>query len=286
MRHVYRLATHQVISDIELPELTSWDERIEPSAVLRFELGTTSQTAGPRTYVVPGPRRIVIEDGARVTVEITQDDDLADIRALLMGPVQAVLWHQRGLLPLHASAVSVDRNAVVFAGPSGAGKSTFAAVLSRRGHPVLADDIAIIDPKTVLLFAGQSRLRLWKETLNHLEIPPENLPRAMSRSEKYLVKGAELLVPEKQRLKHIVLLVRTQECQVQMAELTGSEATLAVAEVVHMLPAAHELGLGAAVFFALTKLQRSGVRIWRFMFPHSLDTIEDVADVLLTNLDR
>src|ERR1700678_3654543 len=105
MSHTYRLGSSKLLSDIELPELTPWEDDFQATDIIQFRLGRAEVTGSGQRYVIQGPRRVVIEDGVRVTVELANDDDMADVRALLMGPVQAILWHQRGLLPLHASAV-------------------------------------------------------------------------------------------------------------------------------------------------------------------------------------
>jgi hypothetical protein len=57
----------------------------------------------------------------------------------------ATLLYQRGLLVLHASAVEVEGQAVVFVGASGWGKSSLAASLHARGHKVIADDVVAVD---------------------------------------------------------------------------------------------------------------------------------------------
>jgi hypothetical protein len=67
------------------------------------------------------------------------------LRLPLLGPVLAMLLHQRGLLSLHASAIAVDGSAVVFLGEKGQGKSTIAAGLYARGHTLIADDLVAID---------------------------------------------------------------------------------------------------------------------------------------------
>lgn len=137
MTYSYRLASCKLWSDFDLPELMPWEGDAEGADVLHFILGqVTSATDQPR-YVIPGPPKVVIDNGMRVTIEPSSDNPV-DIRALLMGPVQAILWHQRGLLPLHASAVSVNGKAIALAGPSGAGKSTLAAALAASGHAVFS----------------------------------------------------------------------------------------------------------------------------------------------------
>src|SRR2546429_642560 len=59
----------------------------------------------------------------------------------LCGPVWATLCHQRGLLPLHASAILTDGRITAFAGRSGVGKSTTAALMHSLNYQLFADDI-------------------------------------------------------------------------------------------------------------------------------------------------
>src|SRR5665213_836205 len=117
MSHTYRLGSSKLLSDIELPELAPWADDFPETDIIQFKLGRAETTGSSQSYIIQAPRRVLIEGGVRVTVELANDDDMADVRALLMGPVQAILWHQRGLLPLHASAVSANGSAIAIAGP-------------------------------------------------------------------------------------------------------------------------------------------------------------------------
>src|SRR5262249_55423981 len=63
-----------------------------------------------------------------------------DIEIFLFGPAWATLCHQRGLLPLHASAILTEHGIVAFAGHSGAGKSTTAALLNSMDYKLVTDD--------------------------------------------------------------------------------------------------------------------------------------------------
>jgi|SRR5665213_142963 len=285
MSHTYRLGSSKLLSDIELPELAPWADDFPETDIIQFKLGRAETTGSSQSYIIQAPRRVLIEGGVRVTVELANDDDMADVRALLMGPVQAILWHQRGLLPLHASAVSANGSAIAIAGPSGTGKSTLAAQLSTLGCPALADDICIVDSSNASVLTGQRRLRLWRSALDQLGIPVTGLPRAMSRTEKFVLITEAEPSPVRQPLAHIVLPVRTRDRSMQVKQLHGADATLAVTNVVHMLPVAHELNLGAAVFRALILLQTRGVRVWRAFVPDDLATIRDVASDLLAKLD-
>jgi len=66
------------------------------------------------------------------------------LRLPLLGTLLAVLLHQRGCLVLHASAVAIDGEAIVFVGNKEHGKSTMAATLYGRGHQLIADDVVAL----------------------------------------------------------------------------------------------------------------------------------------------
>lgn len=299
MSHAYRLASHKVLSDIELPELLPWNGVPSAPVELRFRLGRVPanldapdhktqgfETQGAGRYLLSGADRILVEHGSWVTVDPASGTDLIDARALLMGPVQAVLWHQRGLLPLHASVVAVEGKAVALAGPSGVGKSTLAAALSLKGHPVLADDMGIIDTAhgaEVLL--STNRLRLWRDALQHFDIPAKNLPRALSRNEKYLIEGGEQSGSERRILSAIIILSKQGNGTANIKPLRGARSILRLAGVVHMTAAARALGLGPAVFAALTKLPTCGVKIRHLRMPEELGCLNEAASLVLAALE-
>ncbi|MET3825814.1 HprK-related kinase A [Sphingomonas sp. PvP055] len=60
---------------------------------------------------------------------------------------------QRHYLLLHAAVVEREGQAMILTGASGAGKSTLAALLSLRGWRLMADEFALIDPRTGLVHA-------------------------------------------------------------------------------------------------------------------------------------
>lgn len=66
-------------------------------------------------------------------------------RRFLVGQVLPLAALLRGFEILHASAVVVEDNVVVFAGPPRAGKSSVAAQLTLRGATLVADDVVSIE---------------------------------------------------------------------------------------------------------------------------------------------
>jgi hypothetical protein len=300
MSHAYRLSTLKVLSDIELPELMPWGSVCHVPDKVFFRVGeiphalNNPDQSGDCSQLIGGSRylltlgdngKVLVENGRVVIIEPATGADPTDTRAVLMGPVQAILWHQRGLLPLHASAISVNGQAVALAGPSGAGKSTLAAAFSRRKHAVLADDICIVDTSDgATVLPSTSRLRLWREALEHFDIPLVALPRALSRSEKYLIEGP-WVGAEEQRLAAVILLSRGACQEVTIRRLRGWRSFTALQSIVHMLGAARSLGLDTAIFTALGKLLGAGVTVWDLSVPDDLACLDQAAETVLATVN-
>jgi len=127
----------------------------------------------------PGVGRFRIREGREIVVEPAPGVDAGTLRLFLLGPVRAVLLHQRGFLVLHASAVVLDGGAIAFLGAGGWGKSTLAAALNARGHALVADDIVAVrlQDKQPVVLAGVPELKLWPDAITALGEAPQELPR-------------------------------------------------------------------------------------------------------------
>ena len=128
-------------------------------------------------FAIRAGREIVVDPAPSVSHRV--------LRRYLLGPVLAVLLHQRGLLVLHASGMELDGGAVAFLGASGWGKSTVAAALHRRVHLLISDDVVAIDmtgcPEVL---PGISQLKLWPDALASLGEDATVLPRVHPQIEK------------------------------------------------------------------------------------------------------
>jgi hypothetical protein len=88
---------------------------------------------------------ILVSQGKRVVIEPKAGAGEDDVRALLLGWGMGALLHQRNVLPLHGSAISVGDECVTFCAPSGTGKSSMATLFVKRGYRLLDDNIVAID---------------------------------------------------------------------------------------------------------------------------------------------
>jgi len=134
--------------------------------------------------------RYLVQDGREIIIQPRPDAEDNDLRALLLCSPMGALLHQRGVLPLHASAIATPQGAVVFAGHSGHGKSTLAARFSQRGCKILADDIAVVSFDTTgrpVVAPGYPRFKLWPDSVSELGHTTADLPRFRAKMEKFFL---------------------------------------------------------------------------------------------------
>jgi hypothetical protein len=144
-------------------------------------------TAGEARLYWPDVGAVLLRHGREITLDPRLEWALDLLRLYLPRPVLALLLHQRGLLVLHASAVSLDGGVVAFLGHSGRGKSTTAATLHARGCAVVADDVVAVDLGASggpAALPGLFQLKLWPDAVTALGESPEDLPRIHASEEK------------------------------------------------------------------------------------------------------
>lgn len=303
MTHAYRLAALKLESDLDLPDLMAWDGARAATADVVVRLGNVPsrldapdhiapifQTKGRGDYLLalPGTGRIQVQDGRKVTVDPDAGADPTLTCALLTSTIQAVLWHQRGLLPLHACAVAVGGRALVLAGPSASGKSTLAALMSAMGHGVLADDVSVLESRdgaAITVLPTSPHLRLWGDALGHLGIPTAGLRRALSAKAQFHLDRHASSVREPQKLVAVVVLTRRSGGALSIERQRGPFAVGALRDMVHTRRPAHALGRDPSIFSALTKLVAAGVTVWRLRVPDDPARLDEVAAMALTALE-
>jgi len=191
MPYLYRIFGLMVASALPLPALAVEvsdappDVRIAlggtPEALLQAKVVGLRFQAAPGEFLlqVDGVARFHVEGGCRITISPMAGSQEQDILPFLMGSAMGALLQQRQVLVLHASAIEVGGESVLFCGPSGVGKSTLAASFHKRGFPFLADDLCAITTHAgrPALLPGFPRLKLWADALEQLGTATEGLDR-------------------------------------------------------------------------------------------------------------
>jgi hypothetical protein len=165
----------------------------------------------------------------------------ADLATYFLGPVMGFILRQRRVTCLHASAVELQGQGVVFAGDAGHGKSTTAGALALRGVPVMTDDIVPLEltKDEIWVRSGYPRVCLWPEAVENLLGTAEALPKLTPVWEKHFlpldgVRGK--FVGEKRPLGLIyVFAERSQETNApRIEEMQPREALLELVKTTYM----------------------------------------------------
>jgi hypothetical protein len=303
MNHTYRLCGLKLDSDFDLPALPKWDGPADAPADVICRLGEVPaqltrpdhvapvfQTAGPLEYLLnlPGTGRITVRNGNEITVEPAADPAASNLSAVLTGTVQAVLWHQRGLLPLHASVIVIKGSAVALCGHAGVGKSTLAGLLAAQGLGVLADDLCIVDARgseDVSVLPNSARLQLWRDALAWLGVATDGLNRALAHKDRYFLDCRSPIPSEPHKLAAVVLVVRYGMPPVALERLRGARAMGALLGSVHARRPGDALDRAQQIFGDFAHMASAGVGFWRLKVPEGPVALREAAAKLSTVLE-
>jgi len=230
----------RVRSEILLPDL--FEARGEGVADVSIKLAPVNAPApgepsvwgltgdgGYAVLTVENIARYAIIGGNSIVIDRAEGVAPADVRLFLLGSACGALFHQRGLLPLHANAIAIGDGAAAFMGRSGAGKSTMAGALLDRGFPLLADDVCVVTQDAdgrALAQPGLPRLRLWRDAVEASGRNSADLEVAFVGHEKYVVPTRAGQAREALPLTRIYLLGELGEGETgqRIRRLTGVEA--------------------------------------------------------------
>jgi hypothetical protein len=175
----YGLCIH---ADLVCPELPSHPQpSADPDVIVRLlaPVSTLSNTLdngyfevrpGIFRLAIPGVGQYRVEEGKRIFIEPLVDASIDKVRLFLLGSSMGALLYQRGLFPLHGSAVETAWGAMIFVGAQGAGKSTLAAQFHRSGYRLLSDDVCAVSatPEGLRILPALAQFRLCADAYDRL----------------------------------------------------------------------------------------------------------------------
>lgn len=148
----------------------------------------------------------------------------ASIALFLLGTAFGALLLQRGVLPIHGSAILIDGECVIFTGESGAGKSTLSLALREKGYPLLTDDVAALsihEDGTIWVQPGYPQQKVWKDSADKMGVDVSGLSRIQLLREKYYLPIERGFHDTPSRLK-AVCEIKPDDCSdVSISEFNG-----------------------------------------------------------------
>ncbi|WP_440118209.1 HPr kinase/phosphorylase [Paenibacillus sp. QZ-Y1] len=208
---------------IQLADLTSlWDE---------WNVGSDNFVAqnGSLFFRIEDTGLFLMEQGRRIVMHPQLGADEKKVRLFVLGTCMAVIMMQRGILPLHGSAVVIDGWAYAFIGHSGAGKSTLSAALASRGYPLLTDDVVALTWDAggrAIVSPGYPQQKLWQPSLDGFGMKEQNYATVHAEITKYAIPVQHYFYERPVPLAGVFELnPRPEELQspIQLDEVTGLE---------------------------------------------------------------
>jgi hypothetical protein len=228
-----------------------------------------------------------IREGRRISVWPASVATRKDVEIFLLGPAWATLCHQRGMLPLHASAILTSGGMVAFAGHSGAGKSTTAALLNVCGYQLVADDmlpIGFIDGSVPGAWPYLRRLKLHQSPIIKFELTPTELVSRLDK-EKYFVQPEAVARDDWNRLKRLYLLDNSPSAEsVCIDRVNGLEAIRILADQTYHFQYVSNSGRFRE-HLDLCTLLASNIAIYRLQRPSSSEVTAEFETLLRAHIE-
>ncbi|MBO9712353.1 MAG: hypothetical protein J7495_05510 [Sphingomonas sp.] len=216
--------------------------------------------------------------------------DAPDVRLFLFGTPFGIACHQRGLVPLHASTVEVDGEAVAFTGASGVGKSTLAAAFQRRGHRLLGDDVAPVqvNGEQALILPGIRRVRLWEDSAQAAGWDVAALEPCRVGMSKFSHAPENSFAEAPLRARAIVHLERQPRSvgEASFRRLRGRQAVRRASDEIFRLRSLRALAGDAEALVRSARLAGAIPQHFVLTRPHRFEDLDTHVDMILETIRR
>jgi hypothetical protein len=296
--HIFGLNITSAIPLPARPALSLPPEDAAPDIVIAYG-STPAALANPmfkgvRFQAAPGEfllrvdnvARYHVQGGNRITITPEAGVGSDDVLVFLMGSAMAALLHQRNVLALHAGAIVVRGESVIFAGPSGIGKSTLTAGFLKRGYSFLADDVCAITSHNgrPAVIPGFPRMKLWADALKKLDTDKKKLKsvRWGGSLEKYFLpvgKTRETPVP----VGSVFILEATNTDRMEVIDLRGGDKIDPLIANTYRMRFLKGLG-GKTDHFRQCAAVAAGAAVYRAIRPNQGFLLDELMDMVETRI--
>lgn len=293
-RYMYKIFGLNAASDIMLPQLVETEgepdiyivrgkvsEEIE-SAIVKGEYIQVSESE--LLYTVRGVGRYHVSSGRYVVVEPFSECSEQLVQLYLLGSAMGAVLLQKGILPIHGSAVVIQDKAFVITGCSGAGKSSLTLALREMGCKFLTDDIAALTQDkdgTIYVQPSYPQQKLWKDSIEAIGDDVEALTQISSSKEKYYYPVLQGFCDHPVRLGAVCELVPCDDDVTELRAVNGVEKVDVLMRNIYRYQFACYFGKGQAYFRKCADIAGS-VKTFRLLRPFGRFTAGEQAELLIT----
>jgi len=227
--------------------------------------------------------KFYIKNGDEIVVEPYNEKADKEVRLFLLGSAFGALFLQRGLLPVHGSAIRFGLSTSIFTGLSGAGKSSIAAWFVQQGYQILADDISVIN-HSLQVEPGFPGMKIWKDVLEKLGISTDSLSSIRPDIQKYKYGVESNFCTQPLPVKNIFIIHPKNTPGFEAEELTGIEKFNALKNNTFRYRFVEGLQKQQEHFMVINQLIQQ-VKVYRIKRPQAPVMLKEFADFLLENFD-
>ncbi|MCK5028331.1 MAG: hypothetical protein KAR57_01765 [Bacteroidales bacterium] len=224
-----------------------------------------------------------VANGNQISVKLLKKEIDKEVRLFLLGSAFGALFIQRGLLPVHGSAVKFGKSATVFTGLSGVGKSSIAAYFVSQAFQVLADDISVVNHNLEVV-PGFPKMKLWNDVLQKLKMHDESLEEIRPDMMKFQLPVNENYYNEPLPLKNIIIINTKNSPGFEFEELSGIKKFNTVKNNTYRYRFVQGLDKQQDHFQVLNKLLPE-IKVYKVTRPQSPLLLNEFGDFLLKKLN-
>ncbi len=228
-------------SELRCPELHTTTE--PASVIIRYSSlkhisipephKSDSHLIGPQQLLIniAGIAQFLVSNGSEILIDADKSTSEKELRLFLLGSAFGAILHQRAFLPIHANAIVINGECIVFAGYSGRGKSTLAAAFAQKGFQLMCDDVCAIKlpaMKPPIGLPGHPHVKLCRDSLTHLNKQAEDHARVRPDTEKYFLPIGTAYYQQALAIKKIYILNYHDEQSIKLQTLNKFNAVIAL----------------------------------------------------------
>lgn len=282
----YRAFGLNILSNLRLPELSPGEGKYDAEILCEappvefdrafnkaadFHLGKNTLL-----FSLKGVGHFYVESGRRIFVLAAEDAEEDLVRQYLLGTALGALLLQRGVLPIHGSAVIVDGRCIIFTGVSKAGKSTLCSAFRRQGCQFLSDDVSAVtfDPHgTPWVQPGYPQQKLCGDSIGKMGGETSGFRLVDPESGKYAVPAWEGFSASPARLAALCELKPQEGSQVQLARIFGVQKLEMLLRNIYRAPLIHCFRTKTEYLGQCVKVAE-GIAFYRLTRPEGIFSLE------------
>lgn len=227
-----------------------------------------------------------IENGDHIVIEKDGNDSEYTIMTFLTGLAFALLFTQRGFVPLHGSVLDYKGKGCLISGASGSGKSSTAFELLKRGAIFVADDIGMVDSTNMTVNPGFPVQRLCEDQIERLGFDKSKLEYLGERKNKYARRlEPDEYIYEKRPFDAMFRIKRYDGDELICKEVTGADKIKIVAENVFCYFFISDMKMKPQDMMRYMQIATK-VRIFSIMRPRDKNTLDEIVKYVFDRMEN